>query len=128
MEKVKSEVEKALSETSGPHYAAFDADGTLWDKDITFGFLKFQVEEGLLPYKSFSDLWEKTRRDFQYKKKEDVLLWTAQLHEGLAVEQLEGTGRSSFLKGFLCMFFLARGSFCTGCRKKGWRFLLLALL
>ena len=87
-DQIKSGVEMALEEIPKPHYAAFDADGTLWDGDITAGFLKFQIQKGFLPYKSVDSFIEKMEKDFQFKPKEDLLLWLAQIHVGVLAGEL----------------------------------------
>jgi HAD superfamily phosphoserine phosphatase-like hydrolase len=83
---IQSEVDKFINNNVSPHYAAFDADGTLWDVDAGETFFKYQIEHcnlsGLPP-----DPWA----HYHEWKERDVhaaYLWLAQINKGQRLEQV----------------------------------------
>ena len=67
----------------GPHYAAFDADGTLWDNDAGNAFFDYEIDNKLLPLPS--EPWKHvySMKDEDPRK---AFLWLAQIHKGLSIE------------------------------------------
>lgn len=73
-----------------PHYAAFDADGTLWDSDVGENFFQYKIDNCNLPaLQGISDPWEYY---FTMKKKHppDAYLWLAQICSPFPIEEVEG--------------------------------------
>lgn len=74
-------VDEWQKKTEGPHYAAFDADGTLWDTDIGENFFQYQIDHCDLPDLKGIDPWA---HYLKMKKKHppDAYLWLAQINRG----------------------------------------------
>lgn len=71
-------IDTLLKATPGPHYAAFDADGTLWDGDVGENFFQYQIDHCQLPALKGLDPWE---HYLSLKKKHPptAYLWLAQI-------------------------------------------------
>lgn len=90
-----SRILEAKKETNGPWYAAFDADGTLWDTDLGEIFFDYQVHKcGLkLP----ADPWQY----YVETKKVDApkaYLWLAQINKGIPFAQVQHWAESAFVE------------------------------
>lgn len=73
-------IEIELSKSLGPHFAAFDADGTLWEFDLGESFFKYQIENKLIelppnPWKHYRD-WKESGDP------RPAYLWLAQVNKG----------------------------------------------
>jgi phosphoserine phosphatase len=85
----------------GPHYAAFDADGTLWDNDAGNAFFDHEIDNKLLPLPA--DPWK-----YVYAIKEQdarkAFLWLAQIHKGIPIQTVRAWAQNSFEKrnGIAC--------------------------
>ena len=60
---IRASVEKTIKTQPPPHYAAFDADGTLWEFDLGEEFFQFQIDNQLIelpdhPLKHYKELRE----------------------------------------------------------------------
>lgn len=69
-------------------YAAFDADGTLWDTDLGETFFKYQIQHQLLPNLP-TDPWNHYR---QWKESGDprpAYLWLAQINAGVSLKTVQ---------------------------------------
>lgn len=79
----------------GPHYAAFDADGTLWDNDAGNAFFDYEIDNKLLPLPP--DPWNHV-----YKLKDQdaptAFLWLAQIHKGLSIHTVRQWAQESYDK------------------------------
>jgi phosphoserine phosphatase len=64
----------------GPYYAAFDADGTLWDYDIAEIFLQFEIDHKLLAFQSDP---RKTYWDYKAHDPRRAYWFLAALHQGV---------------------------------------------
>lgn len=75
---ITQKIEEATN-APGPHYAAFDADGTLWDNDAGNAFFDYEIENKLLSLPE--DPWK-----YVYSIKDQdprkAFLWLAQIHKG----------------------------------------------
>lgn len=91
---LKQNILKAKETTPGPHYAAFDADGTLWDSDLGEQFFQFQIDNcNLAPLKEV-DPWEY----YESTKKVDPIkayLWLAQISEGQSLDQVRAWAKQT---------------------------------
>ncbi|MGE3973636.1 MAG: HAD family hydrolase [Bdellovibrionales bacterium] len=93
---IKSRVDQALRQP-GPHYAAFDADGTLWPLDAGETFFRYQIKEGI-PYRPpemTGDPWD----HYCAVKKVDVpasCLLLAQINKGLKLTEVRQKAQKCF--------------------------------
>ncbi len=83
-----NEVIALANVSASPKFAAFDADGTLWDTDIGENFFEFQIKNRLVPLPP--NPWE---HYFELKKKggdpREAYLWLAQINEGRRLEEVQ---------------------------------------
>lgn len=84
-ESIYKNIDAALAKNDGPHYAAFDADGTLWEFDLGEQFFNYQVTNCKLslpenPYQYYKTL--------KQKNPQAAYLWLAQINEGQSLEQV----------------------------------------
>ncbi len=87
LDQIKADVEKAMKSFSGPYYAAFDADGTLWDSDLGEQFFQYQIDRCNLETLNNIDPWEY----YETTKQTDPVaayLWLAQINAGHSLEQV----------------------------------------
>lgn len=84
---IQNLTEKVLNESPGPHYAAFDADGTLWDMDMGEAFFDFQIKKcglkGLPP-----DPWQYYNHEKEFGDTRKAYLWLAQINKGQTLKQV----------------------------------------
>ncbi len=85
--KLQADVKEAMGRSQGPYYAAFDADGTLWDSDMGEQFFQYQIDHCDLPALKTVDPW-----DYYESTKEvdpvKAYLWLAQISAGQSLEQV----------------------------------------
>lgn len=87
LDEIKQNVLQAKAQQNGPLYAAFDADGTLWDSDMGEQFFQFQIDHCNLASLQGIDPWE----HYETLKKRDhveAYLWLAQINEGHSLKQV----------------------------------------
>jgi HAD superfamily phosphoserine phosphatase-like hydrolase len=83
---IQHTVENHIVDNRGPYYAAFDADGTLWDIDAGETFFEYQINHCNLkelpkdPWKHYHDWKEKDPRA--------AYLWLASINKGQTLEQV----------------------------------------
>ncbi len=79
-------IEAAARTATGPLYAAFDADGTLWDTDVGEAFFDYQIRccglEGLP-----SDPWRRYR-DLKKTDPAAAYAWLAQINRGRTLAEV----------------------------------------
>ncbi len=80
-------VDLLQKQTPGPHYAAFDADGTLWSNDVGENFFQYQIDHCGLKSLANIDPW-KHYEDLKKKHPPEAYLWLAQLCAGFSVEEV----------------------------------------
>ena len=86
-EQILSQIDAYLDKNEGPHYAAFDADGTLWDSDVGENFFQYQIDFcDLAPLKAM-DPW-KHYGSLKKNHPPDAYLWLAQLCAPHPVEEI----------------------------------------
>lgn len=70
-----------------PYYAAFDADGTLWDSDVGENFFQYQIEACNIKALQGIDPWQ---HYYNLKKVHppDAYLWLAQICSGFSLGQV----------------------------------------
>lgn len=75
---------EVVQRETGPHYAAFDADGTLWDTDAGESFFKFQINSG-----EIEGLPEDPWAHYHWMKDnvghEEAFLWLARINKGIQI-------------------------------------------
>lgn len=96
------EIEKKCSSVpQSLRFAAFDADGTLWDSDIGENFFEFQIQNcGLaLP----ADPWKHYR---ELKKQYPPLAytWLATINAGFSLQQVRGWAKSAIDRQSISIF------------------------
>lgn len=79
-------VDRAIDTTPGPHYAAFDADGTLWAADLGEGLFQYQIEKKLVPLPPHP--WEHYEQLKKTASHEIAFLWLAQINAGVPLSQV----------------------------------------
>lgn len=80
MNNIEVEIESYLKRQNSPHYAAFDADGTLWNIDAGEVFFEYQIKHsGLknLPANPWQYYF-----DWKAKDPQGAYLWLAQINQG----------------------------------------------
>ena len=86
-------IDKAVQSTPGPHYAAFDADGTLWNTDLGETLFKYQIKNSLVP------LPPNAYAHYEYLKAnvshETAYLWLAQINKGCALSTVQRWAETS---------------------------------
>ena len=77
----------------GPHFAAFDADGTLWDNDAGNAFFDYEIDNKLVPLPP--EPWKHV-----YGLKEvdprKAFLWLAQIHKGVPITKVRQWAQDSY--------------------------------
>jgi hypothetical protein len=94
LESIKSKVLKAKEQNPGPHYAAFDADGTLWNSDLGEQFFQYQIDHCQLQSIKNRDPWhyyESTKSVDPVK----AYLWLAQISKGISLTQVRSWAKKS---------------------------------
>lgn len=84
-DRLYTEIENLVAKSSGPLFAAFDADGTLWDFDLGETFFHYQIQSSKLslprnPHQYYLDL--------KAKNPQQAYLWLAQINQGKSLEQV----------------------------------------
>jgi len=79
---------------SQPCFAAFDADGTLWNSDIGENFFQFQIDHCNLPALNGIDPWV----HYKNLKKENprsAYIWLAQINKGYDLSQVRAWAKEA---------------------------------
>jgi phosphoserine phosphatase len=87
IKQILSPIDAYVLTHDGPHYAAFDADGTLWDSDVGENFFQYQIDFCNLPQLASMDPWQ----HYEELKKQhppDAYLWLAQLCAPFPLEEV----------------------------------------
>lgn len=85
-------IERVAKTSTGPLYAAFDADGTLWDTDAGEAFFDYQIEKcGLqgLP----ADPWQHYR-ELKTDDPAAGYVWLAQINKGRKLSQVRAWAKA----------------------------------
>ena len=84
---LQSDVLKAMQGHKGPYFAAFDADGTLWNTDMGEQFFQYQIDHcGLATLKGI-DPWAHYR-SLKAEDPRKAYLWLAQISQGHTIDQV----------------------------------------
>lgn len=97
VKKLQEQVLKAMDENLGPYYAAFDADGTLWDSDMGEQFFQYQIDNCNLETLNGIDPWERYE-SLKKKNPIEAYLWLAQISEGKSLEQVRAWAKAAVEK------------------------------
>ncbi len=94
LNKLQSHTEKIIEKTPGPHYAAFDADGTLWNEDLGEQFFQYQIDHCQLPTLKNKNPWDYY---LTTKKKNPVkaYLWLAKINTGQSLSKIKTWARQA---------------------------------
>lgn len=85
---VLDKVDSYLKKHKGPHFAAFDADGTLWANDVGENFFQYQIDHCNIPALKKIDPWE----HYLNLKKEHpptAYMWLAKICNGYPIGEVE---------------------------------------
>lgn len=87
LDALKEQILAAKLANPGPYYAAFDADGTLWNSDLGEQFFQYQIDHCNLPKLKNVDAWNYylTTKEVDHVK---AYLWLAQISEGVPLCQV----------------------------------------
>lgn len=91
---ITSKIENQLNQTEGPYYAAFDADGTLWDNDLGEQFFQYQIDHSNLDTLRQLDPWD----HYNSGKKVDpekAYLWLAQISQNQKFDQVQSWAKAA---------------------------------
>ena len=93
-----SQIEKTIDELKQkklPLYAAFDADGTLWDTDLGENFFQYQIDQKLVPLPA--DPWA-YYNDTKVINKDPrgAYAWLAQINNGVKLVQVREWAHAAF--------------------------------
>jgi HAD superfamily phosphoserine phosphatase-like hydrolase len=83
---ITEKLDLALKSEPGPHYAAFDADGTLWSNDLGESFFKYQISNSNL--KLPDNPWRYYRDWKESGDPRPAYLWLAQINSGITIDQV----------------------------------------
>ena len=81
MDDIKEQLTSYMKHSKGPYYAAFDADGTIWDNDMGEQFFQYQIDNCGLDTLQGIDPWD----HYHQLKEEDpthAYVWLAQINKG----------------------------------------------
>jgi phosphoserine phosphatase len=78
LKQILDPIDAFILKNPGPHFAAFDADGTLWNSDVGENFFQYQIDNCKLPALAGLDPWG---HYLALKKKHppDAYLWLSQI-------------------------------------------------
>lgn len=94
---VLDKVDSYLKKHKGPHYAAFDADGTLWANDVGENFFQYQIDHCKIPALKKIDPWA----HYLKLKKEHpptAYLWLAEICSGYPIGDVENWAKEAAKK------------------------------
>lgn len=116
---IESELERHLQSEVSPHYAAFDADGTLWEVDAGETFFKYQMEHSNLKGLP-TDPWNHYQ---EWKEKDPMAayLWLAQINKGATLSQVRRWGHECLKKQSHWPVFEAQKQLIQWMRSRGVR-------
>lgn len=97
VKKLQHQVTEAMQKTEGPYYAAFDADGTLWNSDMGEQFFQYQIDHCDLETLKNRDPW-KYYEDTKAVDPVKAYLWLAQISQGHSLEQVRRWAKESVEK------------------------------
>jgi phosphoserine phosphatase len=105
---IYSAIEEYQKNSPGPHYAAFDVDGTLWDSDIGENFFQYKIDHCELPAlqalaEQGIDPWDHYHA-LKKKHPPDGYLWLAQICSGFSIAQVEKWAEEALEKFPLAVF------------------------
>jgi phosphoserine phosphatase len=87
LKQILDPIDAFIAKNPGPHFAAFDADGTLWNSDVGENFFQYQIDHCHLPDLHGIDPWA---HYFALKKKHppDAYLWLAQICQSFEISKV----------------------------------------
>lgn len=116
---IEQELETYLQQHNSPHYAAFDADGTLWDIDAGETFFHYQIAHANLSGLP-ADPWGHYHQWKEYDPK-GAYLWLAQISKGHSLNQVRQWARQCMQKQAHWPVFPAQKQLIELLRRKGVR-------
>ena len=93
-EEIELKLKKYFLTANLPHYAAFDADGTIWDEDAGEVFFQYQIENCNLKNLP-TDPW-KHYHDWKAHDPRGAYLWLAQINTGHSLAQIRAWAKDCY--------------------------------
>jgi len=90
---IKAVIDEVIESKPGPHYAAFDADGTLWDSDLGEALFAYQIANKLVPLPK--DPWGHYNDLKQNVSFPAAYLWLAQINKGVPLKQVQAWAKAA---------------------------------
>lgn len=87
LQMIKDAIDIAIRGRPGPYYAAFDADGTLWDSDLGEALFAYQIANRLVPLPE--DPWGHYNNLKHNVSFPAAYLWLAQINKGIPLKQVQ---------------------------------------
>lgn len=118
-EHIDTETDKYLARVDSPHYAAFDADGTLWNTDAGETFFHYQ-----LAHAGISNLPNDPWGHYLQWKERDPLgayLWLAQINAGHSLTKVRRWGHECLKKNDPWPVFASQRQLVQMLKSKGIR-------
>ncbi|MCB0377968.1 MAG: HAD-IB family phosphatase [Bdellovibrionales bacterium] len=88
LDQFKNQITNFMEKNTGPYYAAFDADGTLWNNDLGEQFFQYEIDHCHLESLKNVDPWhyyESTKAVDPVK----AYLWLAQINKGQPINNVK---------------------------------------
>lgn len=86
-------VDELIEDCAGEKYAAFDADGTLWETDVGEMYFHYQIKNKLVPLPK--DPWAHYM-ELKAQHPPTAYLWLAQIHAGVKIEVVRKWAKECF--------------------------------
>lgn len=116
---IETEIELYLKNEGSPHYAAFDADGTLWDIDAGETFFQYQLAHSDLKNLP-ADPWT-YYHEWKERDPRAAYLWLAQISKGHSLAKVRSWARECMKKQPQWPVFPAQRKLIHWLRSKGIR-------
>lgn len=87
LSQIQKKIDNALLDAKNPT-AVFDADGTLWNNDVGFGFFNYQINNQLLANLNKDSFRKHESQYNNLNTRHKALLWLAQINKGVKLSTL----------------------------------------
>ena len=94
LKSLQEQILKQKESQPGPYYAAFDADGTLWDSDLGEQFFQYQIDHCGLESLKDVDPWEHYEST-KIPNPIGAYLWLAQINKGQSLDQVRAWAKEA---------------------------------
>ena len=94
MTNILTNIDRKIETSSGPNYAVFDADGTLWNDDVGENFFQYQIDHCGLQALQDIDPWGHYKK-LKSKHPPDAYLWLAQICANQSIQRVRDWAQSA---------------------------------